>query len=90
MPSQQATMRPALMEEVERTNIVVVRGSGQEMGAPQRRDPYTMKVNCGRNCYTYRGFGHMGCHCRNQRQRGRVVDKRRLEYGEENTKGNYE
>ena len=46
-------MRPALMEEVERTNIVVVRGSGQEMGAPQRRDPYAMEIDRGRNCYAY-------------------------------------
>ena len=32
------------MERVKRTNVVVVRGSGQEMGAP-RRDPYAMEVD---------------------------------------------
>ena len=50
----------ALMEGVERTNIVVIRnqGQGQRMG-PLRRDSYTMEVDRGRNCYTYRGFGHM-------------------------------
>ena len=32
MPSQQATMGPALMEGVERTNAVVVKGAGQEQG----------------------------------------------------------
>jgi len=44
-PSQQATMGPALMKGVERTNIVVVRGLGQRMGASPRRDPYAMEVN---------------------------------------------
>ena len=51
------------------------------MGAPPRRDPFTMEVDRGRNCYACGGFGHMACHCRNQRQRGRVVDNRRVEYG---------
>ena len=32
MPSQQVTMGPAPIEEVERTNVVVVRGAGQEQG----------------------------------------------------------
>ena len=32
MPSQQAIMGPAPMEGVERTNVVVVRGAGQEQG----------------------------------------------------------
>ena len=35
---------PAPMEGVERTNAVVVRGSGQGMGTPPRRDPYAMDV----------------------------------------------
>jgi len=82
---QQATMGPALMEGVERTNVVVVRGLGvgveQSMGAPPRRDPYAMEVDHGRNCYTCGGFGHMAHHCRNWGQRGRVVENRRVEYG---------
>ena len=45
MPPQQATTGPALMEEVERTNAVVVRGQGQKMGVPPRRDPYAMEVD---------------------------------------------
>ena len=82
---QQATTGPVPMEGVERTNAVVVRGSGQgagqSMGAPSRRDPFTMEVDRGRNCYACGGFGHMAHHCRNRGQRGRIVDNRRVEYG---------
>ena len=80
MPSQQVTTGPVLIEEVERTNAVVVRRQGQGMEAPPRRDPYAMEVDRGRNCYACRGFGHMACHCRN-RGRGRVMEGRRVEYG---------
>jgi len=76
------------MEGVERTNAVVVRGLGQEMGASPRRDPYTMEVDRGRNCYACRGFGHMARHCRNQGRR-RVVNGRRLEYGGERIEENH-
>jgi len=62
---QQVTMGPAPMEGVERTNAVVVRRQGQSMGAPPRRDPFAMEVDCGRNCYACGGFGHMARHCRN-------------------------
>ena len=51
MPPQQATTGPAPMKGVERTNAVVVRGAGQEVGAPPRRDPYAIEVDRGRNCY---------------------------------------
>jgi len=79
---QQATTGPALMEGVERTNVVVVRGEGggQNMGAPPRRDPFAMEVDRGKNCYTCGGFGHMARHCRN-RGRRRPMDERRVEYG---------
>ena len=66
---QQATTGPALMEGVERTNAVVVResgqGAGQNAGVPQRRDPFAMDIDRGRNCYACGGFGHMARHCRN-------------------------
>ena len=79
---QQATTRPAPMEGVERTNVVVVRGLGgevrQSMGMPPRWDPYAMEVDQGRNCYACGGFGHMARHCRN-RGRGRPMDGRREE-----------
>jgi len=68
------------MEGIERTNIVVIRGTGQGVGAPLRRDLYAMEVNRGRNCYICGGFGHMAHHCRN-RGRGRVIEGRRVEYG---------
>ena len=76
---QQATTGPAPMEGVERTNAVVVRGQGA--GVPQRRDPFAMEVDRGRNCFACGGFGHMARHCRNRGQRGRVVDNRKVEYG---------
>ena len=86
---QQATIGPAPMEGVERTNVVVVRGSGQgtgqNAGVPPRRDPFAMEVDRGRNCYACGGFGHMACNCRN---RGRVM--RRVEIGGGRFEGNIE
>ena len=81
MPPQQVTTGPAPIEGIERTNVVVVRGLGQSMEVPSKRDPYAMEIDWGRNCYACRGFGHMAHHCRNQGQRRRVVEGRRLEYG---------
>ena len=80
---QQATMGPAPMEGVERTNAVVVRGqgTGQGMGVSLRRNPYAMEVDRERNCYVCGEFGHMAQHCRNRGQRGRVAENRRVEYG---------
>jgi len=52
------TTGSALIEDVGRTNAVVVKGQGQRIGAP-RRDPYAIEVDRERNCYAYRGFGHM-------------------------------
>jgi len=82
---QQATIRPAPMEGIERTNAVVVRGSGQGAGVPPRRDPFAMEVDRGRNCYACGGFGHMARNCRN---RGRVM--RRVEIGGGRFEGNIE
>ena len=76
-------MGPALIEEVERTNVVVVRGieqgQGQSVGIPPRWNPYAMEVDQGRNCYACGGFGHMAHHCRN-RGRRRAMEGRRVEY----------
>jgi len=73
------------MEGIERTNAVVVRGSGagagQNMGVLPRWDPYAMKVDRRRNCYACEGFGHMAHHYKNRR-RGRPIDRRRVEYGD--------
>ena len=65
---QQATMGPAPMEGVERTNAVVVRGQGQGMGIPPRWDPFAMEVDHGRNCYHRRPlymeeFSYCGLFC---------------------------
>ena len=76
---QQATTGPAPMEEIERTNAVVVRGQGAE--TPPRRDPFAMEVDRGRNCFACGGFGHMAHHCKNRGMRGRVAENRRLKYG---------
>jgi len=79
---QQAATGPVLIEGVERTNVVVVRGQGigQGVGVPPRRDPFAMEVDWGRNCYACGGFGHMARHCRNRGQRGRIAENRRVEY----------
>jgi len=45
-PPQQVTTGPALIEGVKRTNAVVVRGQGQEIGTP-RWDSYAMEVDKG-------------------------------------------
>ena len=58
-------------------------------GCPPRRDSYMMEVDRGRNYYACGGFGHIAHHCKN-RGRGRVADRRRLEYGGRNIKGNHE
>jgi len=42
---QQATTGPTLMEGIERTNAVVVRGAGQGVGVPPRRDLFAMEVD---------------------------------------------
>jgi len=39
-----------------------------------------MEIDRRRNCYTCGGFGHMACYCRN-RERGRPIEGRRIEYG---------
>ena len=60
MPPQQVTTGSTLIEGVERTNAVVVKGQrqGQGMG-PLRRDPYIMEVDRRRNCYNCGRFRHI-------------------------------
>ena len=77
------------MERVERTNMVVVRRAGEEAGIPSKRNPYTMEIDQGRNCYACRGFRHMAHHCRN-RGRGRPMEGRKVENGGGRFKGNIE
>ena len=82
------TTEPVPIENVKRTNVVVVREQEQKIGVP-RRDPYAMEIDRERNCYAYGGFRHMAQHCRNKEQRRRVKEGRRIEYGERR-EGNYE
>ena len=75
------TTGPTLIEGVERTNAVVVRGQEQGVGIPPRWDPFAIEIDRGRNCYACIGFGHMAHNCRNWGQRGRVTENGRVEYG---------
>ena len=52
-------MGPALIEGMERTNVVVVRGQEQGIGISPRRNPFAMDIDHGKNCYACRGFGYM-------------------------------
>ena len=64
----QVLVESALIEEVERTNTVVVRNSLQRQGEKEeeiRRDPYVMDVDKRRNCYSYGEFGYLARNCRN-------------------------
>ena len=69
------------MEGIERMNVVVVRGAGQGVGVPPRRDLFVMEMDQEWNCYACGGFRYMARHCRNREQRGKVADNRRVEYG---------
>jgi len=59
------------------------------MGASPRWDPYAMAMDRGSDCYACGGFRHMACHCRNQDQRERIVEGRRLEYRGGSIEGNF-
>ena len=63
---QQMTVEPTPMEEVERT-MQQQSETLQEQGREEeiRRDLYIMNVDRERNCYSYRGFGHLARNCRN-------------------------
>ena len=79
---QQVLAGPILMEEIERTNMVVVRNPMQGQGgrgAGIRRDSYAIKADRERNCYSYGGFGYLAQSCRNQK---RIGQERKIEYGD--------
>jgi len=60
--------KPALVEGIERTNVVLVRNPLQEQGGKGggiKRDLYTIDMSRGRNCYSCREFGHLVRNCRN-------------------------
>jgi len=81
MPQQQVPIGLTLMEEVERTNAVMVYPNQRAKFA--QYNPYTMNVDQGNiNCYNYGGFGHLAKNCRNRGIRNRIGKIKRLEYGE--------
>jgi len=85
MPPQQATTGHALMERVERTEVVMVCPK-QRAGFAQQTS-YAMEVDrSNRNCYNYGGFGHLARHCRNKGIEEKIGQGRRLEYGNESNR----
>ena len=40
-----------------------------------------MEVDRGKNCYAYGELRHIAQCCQNRKQRGKVIEERRLEYG---------
>jgi len=56
--------KSAPIEGVERTNTVMVY-SQWWAGFVPRCDPYSMDVDCGKNCYSCRKFRYLVKNCRN-------------------------
>jgi len=80
---QWASAEPVLIEEVERTNMVMVY-SNQRAGLAQCNS-YTMDVDWrNRNCYSCGGFGHLARNCKNRGIENRIEEGRRLEYEQNN------
>ena len=74
VPQQQILAKHAPMEEVERTNVVIVRPT-QRAGLAQQ-NPYAMDIDRERNCYSYEGFDLIAWNCRRQI----MGQERRMEY----------
>ena len=69
------------MEGVERMEAVII--CPQQRAGFAQRNLYAMDVDRGRNCYAYKGFGHLARHCRNRRvgtngRMGQVEDNSNL------------
>jgi len=56
--------RPTLIEEVERINPVIINPSQKQTVFMLRYNLYTMNIDCGRNCYNCRIFGHIAIYFR--------------------------
>ena len=69
--------RPALMKEVERTNVAIVNLQQQQIEFASRCDLYAIDVDRGRNCYNCRSFGHIIRNCKNWKIIGQ---ERRIDY----------
>ena len=73
------TIGPASMKGIERTNTMVTRNLGRQIGPP-KRDSYMIDVDRGRNCYVCGGFGYLARNCKNSGVGNRIGEERRLEY----------
>ena len=80
MSQPQMPIGPVLIEEVERTNIVIVHPQ-HRVGLVQH-NLYAMDIDRSenRNYYNYRRFGYLARNCRNRRIRNRIEKGKRLEY----------
>ena len=81
MPKVPQVAKLILIEEVERTNAVVVRNSLQVQGGKggrMRRDFYAIDIDREKMCFNCRIFRHISCCCRNQKNIG---EGRRIEFG---------
>jgi len=56
---------PALIKEVERTNIVIV-NPNQWAGFISRHDSYTIEIDCGRNYYSCGRFEYLAKNCKQE------------------------
>ena len=52
-------MGPISIEEIEKTNTVVIWNSQQGQRGGSRRDLYIMDIDRRINCYSYGEFGHL-------------------------------
>ena len=72
------------MEDVERTNIVIVYSSNDRIGFILYNS-YTMDIDRGNwNCYNCGRFEHLARNYRSQRIGNRIGEGRRLEYEQNN------
>ena len=81
MPKVPQVAKLTLIEEVERTNAVVVRNFLQVQGGKgrrMRRDFHAIDIDREKRCFSYRIFRHISCYCRNQMNIGKG---RRIEFG---------
>ena len=64
---QQVPAGPALIKRVERINMTIV-NLNQQAGFIPRYNLYIMEVNQERNCYSYKGFGHIVKNSKNRKR----------------------
>jgi len=63
-------VKPTLIKKMERMNVVIVSPQQQWANFVPRYNLYAINMNCGRNCYNCREFGHIVRHCRSRRMIG--------------------